>query len=250
MDRTLLFIITTVIAFALPLVLMIFWRNKARTNWLVFLIGALCFMLFANFLESLLHTYLLAINQNTAAFINSKPIIYALYAGLTAGVFEECGRLFGYKVLLKKFDKTKDMSVAYGIGHGGIECVLTLGVTYLLYSLALLGVSFGDDTITNSLLKTINGIDLTIVPLAVCERIFAMCLHIGLSIFVYKSTTNKKYFYFFPLAIIIHMIADIPAGLYQAGYITSLVIVEGFTCVYAIAVLLIGIKLYKGMEEE
>lgn len=250
MSRTVAFIIVTIIAFAMPLSLVIFWRNKTKTNFLVFLIGALCFMLFANFLESILHTYLLALNPTTTAFINGNPIIFALYAGLAAGLFEECGRLFGFKVLLKKFDQTKEMSIAYGIGHGGIECLLTLGVTYLLYSLALLGVSFGDETVTNSLLVSINSIDLTILPIAVIERILAMCLHIGLSILVYKSTTDKKYFYLFFVAILIHMIADIPAGLYQGGLLTSLIAVELITAVIAITTLFVAIKIYKNMEEE
>lgn len=250
MDRTLAFIIVAVIAFTLPLLLVIIWRKKTKCNFMVFLVGTLCFMLFANLLESILHTYLLAVNKTTSTFIYSKPIYYALYGGLSAGIFEECGRLFGFKVLLRKYDVTKELAVGYGIGHGGIECILMLGGTYLLYSLALLGVSFGDEATTSMVLQTVNSIDLNILPVAVIERLLAMCLHIGLSIFVFKATTDKKYFYMFPVAILVHMIADIPAGLYQQGVITSLLLVEGLTAIVAISTLFIAIRIYNNIKGE
>ena len=46
------------------------------------------------------------------------------------------GRLFCFKVLLKKHKKS-DCAVAYGIGHGGIEVVIIVGMSYL-YPLAIL----------------------------------------------------------------------------------------------------------------
>ena len=59
-----------------------------------------------------------------------QPIIYSLYGGLMAGIFEETGRYFSFKWFLKKENRIQD-GVSYGIGHGGIEAMLIVGTTYL-----------------------------------------------------------------------------------------------------------------------
>lgn len=247
--KTVLILISGLFAFALPIVLAYFWSKNTKCNFVAYLVGALCFVLFANTLESLAHYYFLYINPTTADALNTKPLLFGLYAGIMAGLFEETGRLFGFKVLLRKF-KDKAVSVGYGIGHGGIECVLTLGATYLMYSVVLLGGSLGDASADATALTTINAIETFIIPFATLERISALILHISLSVLVFKAVNTKKSFYLYIVAILIHTIADIPAGLYQAGVITSIPLIEALTLAISLVTLYFAIKTYKSMEEK
>lgn len=243
-----IFILVTLFAFLFPTALVIFWSKKTKCNYMPYIVGTLCFILFANVIEALVHTYVLTINQTTANFFNSNPLAYGIYGAIMAGLFEETGRLFGFKVLLKKY-KTKEVSIGYGIGHGGIECVMTLGVTYLMYVIYMFNISLGDPSVDSLMAQTMSSIDLSLIPLAVIERICAMGVHIGLSVLVFIAANKQKKFYYYPLAILLHALVDIPAGLYQAGILTSLILIETIIAVISIIVLIIGIKKYKSIKE-
>ena len=149
--------------------------------------------------------------------------------------------------MLKKYNNP-ETSIAYGIGHGGIEIIITLGITYALYVLVSLGVNVFDGVTTKTVLDTIASIENTTIIIAMIERILTLTLHIGLSIFVFKAVKDKKYIWYF-LAIILHAITDMPAALYQTGQL-SLLFVELWCATLAIISICIGIKLYKGMQKE
>lgn len=249
MSKETLIIITTVVAFLLPICLAIFWKTKTNCYWLAFATGALCFMIFAYVLEGLVNVYLINVNETTSYFLMSNPLAYGVFGALMAGLFEETGRLFGFKLLLKNH-KEKDVSVGYGIGHGGIECVLVLGVNYLLYVFVILGGSLGDPASDAVVLQMINSIQTSIIPLAMFERIISIILHISLSIFVYKAANKTKSFYLYPVAILLHMISDVPAGLYQAGLITNAILVELLIAIITIVIFIFAIKMYKNMKDE
>ena len=63
-------------------------------------------------------------------FLNANPVLLALVAGLFPGLFEETGRLVAFNTVLKK-RKNRETSISYGIGHGGFEVILILGITYI-----------------------------------------------------------------------------------------------------------------------
>ena len=56
--------------------------------------------------------------------------LYAFYAGLMAGVFEECGRWLAFKLSLR-WSRGPGDALMYGAGHGGIEAILLAGMTML-----------------------------------------------------------------------------------------------------------------------
>ena len=80
----------------LPIGILIWWRRTERTRLLPALWGALAFLLFARGLEMGLH-YLCILSDNAVSrAILSSPWLYMLYGALTAGIFEECGRVCMY----------------------------------------------------------------------------------------------------------------------------------------------------------
>ena len=235
----------------LPLGLLIWWKKRTGADVWCFVAGALCFLLFAMGLEQVLHSVCLVSDNAVSRFLNASPVAYMLYASLAAGLFEETGRLFGFKILLKKH-REKACAVAYGIGHGGIEALLVMGASYLVYFLASCGVPVGTGESAEAIVNAAKSIPLSTILIAMFERISAVMAHVGLSMLVFRAAREKGKFGLYLLAILLHALLDAPAGLYQTGVITSLWVIEGAAFVLGLAYLLLGKKMldsYHDAEE-
>ena len=225
--------IGAVFGFALPIGLLIRWRRTRKAKLLPFLIGALIWFVFAGVLEQLFHSAVLYGESAFSWAIQSNPYFYMLYGGLAAGVFEETGRYVAFRWLLsKKRYPERDTAVTYGIGHGGFEAMLLLGVPYagdawfaLLYLSgnfqAALALTGGDTLALASRLGELAQLTPAICAVAMLERAAAMIRHIALSIFVFLAARNKSQWTWFPFAILLHAIADMPAALWQRGMLPT-----------------------------
>jgi hypothetical protein len=69
--------------------------------------------------------------------------IWLLGLSLSAAVFEEVGRYVGYRVFMRREQKTWAKAVMYGLGHGGLESMLLVGGTALLTLIGLLSIQSG-----------------------------------------------------------------------------------------------------------
>ena len=116
-------------AFAVPIVLLIYYKRKGA-EILPFFIGCAVFVLFALILEALMHQLVLKVLP-VGEKIMGNTLLYALYGGLAAGVFEETGRYLAFRTVLKKRLGNDRNALMYGAGHGGIEAILLLGFAYI-----------------------------------------------------------------------------------------------------------------------
>ena len=216
-------------AFALPIGLLVWWRRTRRAKLLPFFVGAAVFVVFALVLETLLHQVCVFGDNAVSRAISANPYLYMLYGGLAAGVFEETGRYIAFRWLIgKRRYPERDTAVTYGIGHGGIEAMLTLGTAYAtmiviaLYlrhgnqsaALAMLG---GSAEALSTYIAALGQLTPGTVLLAMIERGGGMILHIALSIFVFLAVRDRRQWTWFPFAVALHAIADMPAALYQRG---------------------------------
>lgn len=216
-----------------PIVLSIVWLVKKKERITTILIGAVCFILFALILEKPIQnvlafpTALGLTNHALSNFFNANPILLAFVAGLFPGLFEETGRFVAFKTILRK-RKNRETSISYGIGHGGIEVVVLLGLTYINYIIYALMINSGlMQTTINQMMEiapeqvgqleeiivmmtTFSGITLLI---SVVERIFAVMFHIGASILVFYACKDKSKMWLYPLAIILHTLMDFIAAM-------------------------------------
>ena len=80
----------------------------------------------------------------------------------------------------------------------------------------------------------------------VVERLFAMLLHIGLTVIVFYGIRNAKKG-FLTLAILLHMLADTFPALYQRG-VLPLWAVEVWAAVWMAVIAVIAGKLYRKMK--
>ena len=235
----------------LPIGILIWWRRTECARLLPALWGALAFLLFARGLEMGLH-YLCILSDNAVSrAILSSPWLYMLYGALTAGIFEECGRFCMYKTVMRRYDG-RAAAVTAGIGHGGIEAISITAVSLALSLVFALCWNAGD---TDALLKlagsaeTVQTVAASLGKytvgyclLACLERVSAMLLHISLSIFVFAAARSRARRGYLAFAIGLHAIFDMPAALYQFGYVKQLFPVELWLAVCALYALRINLK--------
>ena len=112
----------------LPLGLGIFFWRKSKGRWRFFFIGCIIFPIFVLILERTAHSFLLY--GAPGAVLQGNIWLYAFYAGLMAGTFEECGRWLAFKLSLR-WSRGPGDALMYGAGHGGIEAILLAGMTML-----------------------------------------------------------------------------------------------------------------------
>ena len=255
--------ITVVMMIAIPVAFLLFWRrrHKQQTNisWLI--AGAIGFILSARVLELGVHYCCIVADNPVSRFINGNNAAFVLYGVTMAGVFEECGRHVVLKYIMKK-NRTPQNAVLYGIGHGGIEVLAVLLPAVVLYLVIAVLFSRGDaaeamrqlqiteETAAAALpsVQAAAAFDYAMMAMNVLERVFAMLLHIGLTVIVFHGVvTGKKAC--LPLAIVLHMLMDTFPALYQRGLV-PLWSVEVWAAFWTAAVGFIAVRLYRRMTAQ
>ena len=233
-------LLAVIFAYALPIAATVIWCRKTKASIVPVLIGAVTFFVFANVLEQLLHIVCLLNDNAVSRFLNGNVWAYGLYGAFAAGIFEETGRFVAFKTVLRRYTP-KQNAIAYGIGHGGIEVILILGMNYLLLAIAALtGFSAGLESLQPSFEAITSGI----VATAALERIFAFTVHIALSVFVFTAVHRQEKGWMFPLAILLHALLDFPAVFCQQGLL-SVAALECYVGVFAILLSIAAFMIYR-----
>lgn len=244
-------IVGGVLSILIPLAALIVLKLKRRsTSLIAALIGIGTFIVFALILEQLLHTVMLPL-------VSGNVLSYALYGALAAGIFEETGRFIANKTLMRNNYSTEN-AIMMGIGHGGCEAVIVLGVN--LFTFAACGFMVNDQGL-NAVVETLSAGDpeaaktitaqleqvaaynFGTMALGIYERIVAMVLHVSLSVVVYKAVSAGKTA-LFPLAILLHAAMDFPVALYQTGTV-SLVFMYIYITIFTAATAAFAVHIAK-----
>ena len=254
-------IITVILMIAIPVIFVIYWRKKQKQQTKIgyLIAGAVGFIVSARVLELGVHLFCIVADNPVSRFINGNTIAFVLYGIIMAGVFEQCGRHIVLKYIMKK-NRTPENAVMYGIGHGGIEILAVLLPSMILY--LVIAVLFSAGNIENAL-STLNiteqtaaaalpsvqaaaAFDYAMMAMNVIERLFALLLHIGLTVVVYYGVVNAKKICL-PMAIVLHMLADTFPALYQRS-VVSLWSVEVWAALWTAIIVFIAVKLYRKMK--
>lgn len=200
----------------LPLGLGIFFWQKSKGRWRFFLIGCIIFPVFVLILERTAHSLLLY--GAPGAVLQGNIWLYAFYAGLMAGVFEECGRWLAFKLSLR-WSRGPGDALMYGAGHGGIEAILLAGMTMLSNITLALALNRGGLEAVEAMMGPLSETGLAAIQ-GLCanpagiyfwtgfERLVAVGLHIALSVLVYVSVRRRDNWFWFPAAILLHTLVD------------------------------------------
>ena len=247
-------VFSLILSIGLPIVLLILVKIKLKAKLTSFVIGCATFIVFALMLEPILHSVVLTA---TGTLLTDNIILYGLYGGLAAALFEETGRLIAIKFFMKE-SLNRQNSLMYGIGHGGIEAILLVGMTYisnlmtafminsgaLQASLELVDAELQQTTFEQ--IKVLWELPSWQFYMAGIERLIAITLQIALSVLVYKAVSIKNRNYWF-IAFGIHFAVDF-LTVVITGLGAPVWIVEVLLLAAVVFVARYAYKLYK--EEE
>ena len=251
-------LITAAMLFTIvPVAIAIIWIIKKKEPVTSVLTGAAAFFLFALILEKPIQNVLafptaMGLKDNAfSLFLGERPILLAFVAGLFPGVFEETGRLIAFKTVLGK-RKNRETSISYGIGHGGFEVVLLLGLSYIVYTVYAVMINTGifgimvdqvaaqaPDEVASieAIGDFLVGFSFADLSVSLVERVFAVLFHIGASIMVFYACRDKKKFWLYPAAVILHTLMDFVAAMsiFEVISISSWAL-EGIIAVFGLIV--------------
>ena len=170
---------------------LVFIRRRLKTKVKPFLVGGLTWLLFATMLEGSVHGVVLSLFPG----LRENALLFAVYGGLMAGIFEELGRYLAFKVFFKRDMENDNNALAYAAGHGGFEAMYLLitGALGLIVMASLINAGAGAE-LGDQLPVALASIEALTVPmalLAIVERISAIIAHFGLTMFVWFSFKYK-----------------------------------------------------------
>lgn len=198
-------VVSFVISVFFPLGLCIYMKAREHVSLKYFFLGCGTFILFAFVLEQIPH---FVVGMAAGDYFKEHFMVYALYGGFAAGLFEETGRYVAMKYWMKK-NLNKKSAVMYGIGHGGVEAIVigSLACISNLVNSILLNAgqldALSGNAAANSTLVQLVELPAWQFLLVGMERFSTVILHICLSYLVYLAVKRKKSG-FYILAILIH----------------------------------------------
>ncbi|MCA8020757.1 YhfC family intramembrane metalloprotease [Burkholderia metallica] len=230
---------TGLVALLAPAWLATAWRRRTQVPWRVFFYGMLTFFVFQPVLRMSWQIPL----YRWLAHDPRWHLPMLVFAALTAGLFEECGRWVAFRYLLPKRHDAPT-AVMLGLGHGGLEAMLLVGVGFLAlgtgYLLAHAGVVIPEGA--QSLIGAqFAGMTLASPFLALCERASAMAVHVALSLIVLQAFVRgtKRWLAY---AIAFHFLFDLAAVLLTRYWHVDTVLVEVLLFVCGVALLWLGLR--------
>ena len=204
-----LYIINFLGMILLPIMAWIFFTRKFALSWKLVLAGSLTFIA-----SQIPHIPLVfALNPFLA---KNSVLVQAMILGLLAGIFEETARYILFKFILRN-SRTWKEGVLVGLGHGGTEALI-----FGILAAAGFFTMVAYRSIDLSTVPSIPADQLELAKQQVAaywsapsymaiigfmERIFAVCLHVGLSVMVLYALANQKPIWFW-LALLWHALVD------------------------------------------
>jgi len=259
-------IIMFILTMAGPIAILLYYalRHKKQGIWSAWFLGAAGFFVMQMVIRvpvlSILSVFPWFIN-----FANNYYVIYAIILGFTAGLFELAGRYAVAKIMAGNL--TYRRSVAAGLGHGGIEVISVVGMTYvnnLIYAFMINSGTFdslldqvtamGMDTSQYILLKdTLIHSPAALYFLGGYERVLTVTLHLAMTLIVCYFVVKKQDLKGCLICLGIHTLIDAGMGLLQYVVPTSgdsawigYIIIYGFLTVLAVVGVFIIKHIRKG----
>ncbi len=206
---------SSLFAMVYPLALALAARRWLRVGWRYFWFGALIFLLFQVVTRIPAVTVAqVVLAKQLAASRTLRDIGLAILV-VTAALFEEIGRYIGYRWLMGREEKTWSKAVMYGLGHGGLESFLLVGLggLYSLVELAALsavGISGLPPAQRQAAAAQLHAIAIQPAWLPLLggwERLWTIPIQVAFSVLVLQ-VFRRRNIGWLGLAILAHMLVD------------------------------------------
>ena len=217
-------IVTLFISLILPLIVLLVYALRNRKQGIVsaWIIGALGFFIPQMLIRLPILTLL---SPQLAKFAAFSPLLYAFGLAATAGLFELAGRILAARVMGNRL--TPKRALAAGLGHGGIEAMVIIGISYinnLVYIVMIQAGTFDALLAQNAAtpevvaqLEQVRTALLTTSPamflLAGYERLLTMVCQAAMSVMVCYGMASGKPGKYILLCLGLHTLLDCTAGI-------------------------------------
>ena len=213
--------VTLVIALVLPVVILIVYAIKNRKQGVVgaWFLGAAGFFV----TQMVIRTPILSVlgmSEGFVAFAQNHYLIYAIALAFTAGLFEVVGRYVVAKILSKNLTFKKGF--AAGLGHGGIEAMILIGISYISNLIYVGMINSGainaviaqtesmgvDATPVYTLVDTLVNTPASMFLLAGYERVLTMLGQAAMSLLVCYFVWKKQDIKGIGICLLLHTLLD------------------------------------------
>lgn len=233
-------VFTGLLTLLLPLGAQLFAHKKGG-HWRAFWAGAATFFVAVMLAEQAFHTAILT--SPLGEILLGNIGLYALYGAAAAALFEETARYISFSMLRRFLPSTWD-GVSFGLGHGGCEALLLVGLTMVNNLVVLWAVAHGDQSpayvqAAQTLLQT----PASLFLLSALERLSAILLHVLNSVLVYQAVRQYNIRYYL-LALAFHFVLDFAAVVLQA-YLPSVLLLEAVVLLLVVLMAWLGLRVLR-----
>jgi uncharacterized membrane protein YhfC len=228
--------VSTVFVVLYPVTLGIWASHRLHVRWRYFLFGAAVFLVF-QILTRL--PALRVLDPIVEPHLGASSVLtwtWLVGLSLSAALFEEVGRYVGYRVFMRREEKTWPKAIMYGLGHGGLESMLLVGGTGLLSLVSLLTIQVGgleqvpagQRAATVQQIQALASQPVWLPLLGAWERLWTLPIQVACSVLVLQVFRRGSLIWLW-LAIAAHTLVDLTTvGLGQAlgASISTSLIVE------------------------
>ncbi len=237
--------ITLVLSLLLPIAFLLILQKGRKGVFSAWVAGALGFIVPQIVIRI---PILQALGRSSAyrAFAEDQALLFAFLLALSAGLFETAGRFVVLKFgLAKRLSYTTGL--AAGAGHGGIESIALIGLTYInnLVLSVLINTgrldslpASGEEAVAalQAAREALVGTAPDLFLMAGFERVFTMVFHMALTVLLTLLIMKKQAILGFFLVTALHFLLDFAAVVMQQNDVPHLLI-EGFLLLSALLAL-------------
>ena len=259
--------VTLFISLFLPIILLIVYALKNRKMGVVsaWFIGAAGFFV-TQIIVRLPVLSVLGTQQWFLDFARNHNMLYVVILGFTAGLFEVVGRYAAAKILSKNMSFQRGF--AAGLGHGGIEAMVLIGMTYVSNLLYVGMINSGTfDTVveqtaalgvdTSALLLVKEQLVSASPVLFYCagyERLLTMICHTAMTLIVFYAVWKRQEVKGILTCLALHTFLDTGSGIIMTltGSLNTNIAygaIYGFLTVMAVVSVVIIIKIKKNWAQ-
>lgn len=247
-----------IIAVTTPLVAFAILRFRKLTGWAAVLSGFAAYLVINLAFENLIIGLVLKEGSAAAETVRTNPLLYVLFAGGTAVLFDEGTRYLVFRFVLKGSNSRYD-GIAYGEGFACMEAIAYTFMTsfvYVMYS-GLINESGAEAFISSIDDKEaaadlvdylINKITTGMLVMDTIERLICIIIQICLSLICFYAV-KKKCMNFFWLSCVLHFLFVVPGALTSNDVIPAGAV--GFAIEVFVALILayVAARIFRGFDK-
>lgn len=253
MIQVVLLFFNFVLMIIMPILLGWWVASRRQVGWYLFGIGAAGFVL-----SQIFHIPFNWLVLQKYAWVSTENLfVYALFLGLSAGLFEEVTRYLTFRYWAVRA-RTWGKGLMLGTGWGGIEAIILGGLGF--YGLMQIVMLQNNQALVESLpVEQMNLVKAQLTEIAdlpwymfflgAVERVFAICFHLAASIMILQIFLRKNIFWL-PAAVIWHTLLDATAVYVVATWgALEAELVLGIISIFSLAIIF-GLKTEEPAEPE